>query len=287
MSDLHLELFAITPTNPDPYLEFSIPPRAPYLLLAGDIGLLVHHYPRYLSFLRRQTSAFERVFLVLGNHEFYKSSRAATLLAAERMEAEEALRGRLSVMHRKRVDLSLPDGVEVSVLGATLHSHIPAEAEDRVRRSVRDFSAIEGWSVAEHNREHELDKQWLKEQLAHVVDQREGGGEGRKVVVVTHHAPSFVGTCAPVHDGSEIGSAFCSELVSEIAEAKGGENVRLWAFGHTHFSADFCVARRSWKSGDGGATTADAAAGIRLVANQKGYFDENGKSFDVGMVVRV
>jgi hypothetical protein len=276
MSDLHLELTATTPTTPDPYLHFSIPPRAPYLLLAGDIGLLVHHYPRYLTFLHRQTSNFTHVFLVLGNHEFYKSTHAETLRAAQRMESEQILAGKLSIMHRRRVDLSLPDGTEVSVLGATLHSHVPPDARDRVHRAVRDFTAIDGWSVERHNAEHELDRQWLKRELADIAAGGGGRGRKRKVVVVTHHAPSFVGTCAPVHGGSGVGSAFCTEIVEEVAGAEGGGNVRLWVFGHTHFCADFCV---GGKKGRGG--------GVRMVANQRGYFDENGKSFDVGMVVGV
>ncbi|KAI1780508.1 hypothetical protein F4818DRAFT_435713 [Hypoxylon cercidicola] len=43
---------------------------APNLILAGDIGLL-SHYDAYLDFLHNQTARYDRVFSVLGNHEFY------------------------------------------------------------------------------------------------------------------------------------------------------------------------------------------------------------------------
>lgn len=63
MSDLHLELG-------QQYNSFYIPPSAPYLVLAGDIGRLVDHH-LFLSFLRAQCERFVQVFMALGNHEFY------------------------------------------------------------------------------------------------------------------------------------------------------------------------------------------------------------------------
>ncbi|KAI9754208.1 MAG: hypothetical protein M4579_004805 [Chaenotheca gracillima] len=74
MSDLHLEVGL-------QYGSFHIPYKAPYLVLAGDIGRLVD-YEAYLGFLRRQCGQFVRVFLVLGNHEFFGMSRAEGLQKA-------------------------------------------------------------------------------------------------------------------------------------------------------------------------------------------------------------
>lgn len=263
MSDLHLEL---SKSDSDQYLHFEIPPKAPYLILAGDIGLLVPHYTRYLSFLRRQTEVFEHVFLVLGNHEFYRTSRAEGLLAAEKMQEE--LQGRLTVLNRKRVDLV--DGV--TVLGATLHSMISGDHKEYIGRCMNDFHLIGNWTVEDHNREHELDKEWLKNELA-AIDAEEATGVEKRVVIVTHHAPSFTGTCSPEHKGSMVGSAFCTELLSSLEKRwRGGEMVRLWVFGHTHFSTDFST-----------------RGGTRIIANQKGYDNEKRPSgnFDVEMVIGV
>lgn len=57
MSDLHLEVH-------QQYAYFNIPPKAPYLILAGDIGRLKDHQP-YLEFLARQCDQFVKVFLVV------------------------------------------------------------------------------------------------------------------------------------------------------------------------------------------------------------------------------
>src|SRR5581483_308437 len=65
-SDLHLEL-----RDPFP----SIVPSAPILFLAGDIcSLYGKHILKYYIFLRWISKKFERVFIVLGNHEYYHSS---------------------------------------------------------------------------------------------------------------------------------------------------------------------------------------------------------------------
>lgn len=263
MSDLHLEFSS---GDSDQYLQFEIPPKAPYLILAGDIGLLAMQYTSYLSFLRRQTENFEHVFLVLGNHEFYRAPRAEGLIAAEKMEEE--LQGRLTVLNRKRVDL--PDGV--TVLGVTLHSMILEDNKEYIARLMNDFYLIKDWTVEDHIREHGLDMEWLKKELA-AIDAEEATGVDKRVVIVTHHAPSFTGTSAPEHKNSLLGSAFCTEVLSTVEKRwRGAEMVRLWVFGHTHFCTDFST-----------------RGGIRVVANQKGYPNEKGLlgNFDVEMVVAV
>jgi hypothetical protein len=63
LSDLHLEVG-------QQYATFTFPATAPFLLLAGDIGRLID-YDAYRSFLELQVARYKKVFLVLGNHEFY------------------------------------------------------------------------------------------------------------------------------------------------------------------------------------------------------------------------
>ncbi|KAG0134491.1 hypothetical protein HOY82DRAFT_481200 [Tuber indicum] len=251
LSDLHLEA---TQTPPNTYETFQIPPRAPYLLLAGDIGLLTpSHYPRYLHFLTAHVHKFRQIFLTLGNHEFYHQSRDEALRAASRLEGERALEGR--VKGEEEV---------VCVLGVTLNTHVPEEAAAEVAARVQDFRMIRGWSVEAHNRAFREDVEWLKGAVA--------GLRGRKAVIVTHHAPRVGGTSKRVFEGSSLASAFATDVVGEVLAAGGGEGVGAWVFGHTHFSVDFWV---KWKRGR-----------VRLVANQRGYFGEEA-GFDVGLVVSI
>lgn len=117
MSDLHLEIG-------QQYATFRIVPRAPSLILAGDIGRLAD-YEAFRDFLVGQCEQFTRVYLVLGNHEFFGVSRQEGLALAEQLQQEGELRGKLVILNRRRVDL---DNNNITILGCTLHSYIPREA---------------------------------------------------------------------------------------------------------------------------------------------------------------
>lgn len=65
MSDLHLEFGRS-------YESFSFKPTAPYLALLGDIGRTIDE--PYFAFLGMLLTNYDKVFLVMGNHEGYGSS---------------------------------------------------------------------------------------------------------------------------------------------------------------------------------------------------------------------
>jgi hypothetical protein len=232
LSDLHLE-FPLSP-HKHQYDTYTITPQAPYLLLCGDIGLFAQ-LPLFISFLWRISNDFLHVFLVLGNHEFYRVSRSAGLQTADEMERQ--LDGKLTVLHRRRVDIG-----DVTLLGCTLHSKLDPEQVHRITMGLNDFALVGEWGPAEYMREHEADLMWLKAELEEVE-------EGRRVIVATHHAPATRGTSNPAYDSSPFRSAFATELVGDVAPGR----VKVWAFGHTHWCCDF------------------VEGGVRVVANQGGY----------------
>lgn len=244
LSDLHLE-FGLPP-NSHQYESYQIPAHAPYLLLAGDIGLLIQA-SLFVPFLKRVARDFEHVFLVLGNHEFYRFSRSEGLVAA--VELEKALDGKVTVLHRRRVDIG-----DVTILGCTLHSSLDPAATARIAMGLNDFHLVKEWGPKEYMQEHAADLGWLREELAKVE-------EGRRVVIATHHAPLILGTSNPMFDASLFRSAFSTNILgSGWHEWKGGEKVKVWAFGHTHWSCDFV----------------EETSGVRIVANQGGY-SRNGR----------
>ncbi|TVY92920.1 Uncharacterized protein LAWI1_G004652 [Lachnellula willkommii] len=245
LSDLHLEVG-------QQYSTFEIPPSAPYLILAGDIGRLID-YDSYLSFLARQMQGFEKVFLVLGNHEFYGLSFPAGLQQARNLEREPVLNQKLVLLHQTRFDV--PDS-EISVLGCTLWSRIRDDAREVVRMKVKDFEKITDWEVASHNAAYEADIEWLRGQVAGMREAGKGKGKGgagkrseRTTLIVTHHAPSVQETAHPQHVDNAWSSAFATDVLG------GGDwgDVKFWVFGHTHFTTEF------------------VKEGVKVVSNQRGY----------------
>ena len=240
MSDLHLEVC-------QQYSTFEVPLSAPYLVLAGDIGRL-SDYSIYLDFLGNQCDRFVQVFLVLGNHEFFGVSREEGLRLASTLEREPILNGRLTVLNRTRFDLGRE--VDASILGCTLQSHILPEARDVVKLKVKDFQRILDWTIDDHNAEHKLDVEWLRQQIESVRNER--NGRKRRIIVITHHAPSLYGTSKPSDIGNPWSSAFATNLITNEA-ALVFSDVQWWIFGHTHYTTEFSIGR------------------TKLISNQRGY----------------
>lgn len=244
MSDLHLEIGQY-------YSSFEIPVSAPQLILAGDIGRL-HDHDNFCRFLTIQCSNFEHVYLVLGNHEFYSSSRPEALSFLKELQTRTELQN-LSVLDRLRVDVS----DNVTLLGCSLWSHIPADSESEVNARVSDFKQIHGWTVDKQNEEHQRDATWLRDQVESIHTSQ----PHRRILIVTHHAPTCRYTNRPEHKHSPLNPAFCTEILqSAVRDWKGMHQVRCWIFGHTHWSVDFRFRR------------------IHVIANQRGYVFPNALS---------
>ncbi|KAK3940710.1 Metallo-dependent phosphatase-like protein [Diplogelasinospora grovesii] len=290
LSDLHLEA-------PKSYDLFPIPAKAPYLALLGDIGNVAPHKDDLLSFLTAQLSAFRIVFFVPGNHEAYHSSWPETLsilntfqshIGNTRQQTNNASLGEFVLLGRNVHHLE--DGVVV--LGCSLFSHVPKEAEMAVSMGLNDFLQISSgghstssiinkgkgnnggkdWDVEMHNEWHRRDLAWLNEQVGKMEDD-----EGVKsIVVLTHWSPTRDHRAAdPRHVNSPITAGFSTDLSQEVCFR--GKKVKVWAFGHTHFNCDFAV-NREWEG---------AGGGLRLVTNQRGYYFAQSAGFDAEKVIEI
>ncbi|KAF4509321.1 hypothetical protein G6O67_005586 [Ophiocordyceps sinensis] len=255
MSDLHLEVG-------QQYSTFSFGVTAPFLLLAGDIGRLLD-YDGYLGFLQGLAPRYRKVFLVLGNHEFYGLDHGSGLDAARRLSREPSLADTVVVLNKTRWDD--PDS-NLTILGCTLWSAISDEARGVVEAKVNDFKKMGAWTARKHNEVHADEVAWLRHQVSLA--------RGRLLLVATHHAPCLEGTSQPGHSDNPWSSAFATDLLAQ--EGWGG--VSVWVFGHTHYSTDFSL-----------------PSGIRLVANQRGYVlpcmtdgsrtNKGGHDFDAAMSI--
>lgn len=265
LSDLHLEIN-------QQYQSYEIPPCADYLILAGDIGRLAD-YDSYREFLQKQTQQFKLVFLVLGNHEFYNGTYTRGMQRARQLEQEPSFDGRLVILNQRRYDV--PDSC-ITILGCTLWSKIPHESKDVVQAKIKDFRKIKDWTVDHHNTCHDSDLAWLLEEI-HSINQVDKTvkkrSQKRSILVVTHHAPSMERTSSPQHARSPWSSAFGTDILSQQSSSLDG--IRVWVFGHTHYTTDF------------------RERGVRVVSNQRGYAlpwndSKDAKSgFDVRKVIHM
>lgn len=273
MSDLHLE----TPTSFPMYTQFQVSPEAENLALLGDIGAVTDD--RLFEFLEAQLRHFQVVFFLFGNHEPYAEDQWTWDEAVKSMEAFEteiATRsrqpvedggvalGRFVFLTRTRFDIS----PSVTVLGCTLFSQIRPEQVSTIQLFVSDFSNIAEWSIDTHNSSHQRDLQWLNDQVTSISQH----SPHRRILILTHHSPTLHPSANdPEHlqDSRNVGSAFITDLSEESCWKS--KNVKVWAFGHTHFNCDFV----------------DSLTGKRVIANQRGYGREDLYSFDPTKTVSI
>lgn len=160
--------------------------------------------------------------------------------------------------HQRRFDV--PDS-DITILGCSLWSHVPDDAQDAVRIKVNDFNKIKDWSVEGHNSAHQSDLVWLRaemgamrhEQNTAAVDgsqTHENKPKKRSIIIITHHAPCKGGTSEPRLASNPWNSAFGTDLLMGSYE---WPDVKLLIFGYTHYSTEF------------------VKDGIRVISNQRGY----------------
>ncbi|KAG6039841.1 hypothetical protein E4U41_002019 [Claviceps citrina] len=236
LSDLHLEIG-------QQYSSYTFPVSAPYLLLGGDIGRLID-YDGYRQFLEAQVSRYKKVFLVLGNHEFYGIDYQSGLDEARRLAKEPSLADTLILLHKTRWDDA---DSALTIMGCTLWSAIPEEVSSLIESKISDFRMIGGWTAQKHNEIHAEEAAWLREQIAEA--NQEQSAPTRQILVATHHAPCREGTSRPEYTKNPWSPAFATDLLGQ----RGWAGVKVWAYGHTHYSTDF------------------VRKNIRVVANQRGY----------------
>lgn len=127
------------------------------------------------------------------------------------------------------------------MIGATLWSHVSEDCISDVQRNINDYGQIRrrdedgkqvNWiisgpywcnlqqrlTVADTNEWHQRDLSYIKEQIQIATDNGEGINNvslhslSTDVVILTHHGPSFLRTANPIHEGSSMSEAFCTDL---------------------------------------------------------------------------
>lgn len=239
VSDLHLEFGEV------PHIQTD----ADVLILAGDICLsedLHQHDPTspiltlesrahkaemYRDFLAKCSDNYKHVLYVAGNHEFYhgKFNRGLETLKLETQ--------RFHNMHFLEDDGIRID--DVLFLGSTLwtnFNNLDPVTMQSCQYSMNDYHVItndtaKGFSklhpsntLQRHNNSMQFLQQSVKDQT--------------KVVVVTHHAPSFISCSDRYKDEPLMNGAYASDLSEFILD---NPQIKLWCHGHMHNFNDYLI----------------------------------------------
>ena len=247
-SDIHLEFWERYGEECEAINVPHVSSNSPVLCLLGDIG-----YPlgspdmkeAYQNYLFDQSERFEHVMVVTGNHEYWSPHTMEDV--NQRVEEVCAQRSNLHFLNEKSVVVG---GVRWA--GCTLWTAVPENKTTEVALTYccNDYKRIhvndggDGkrlYTVADMRKIHARHVEFLENEI------EKSRQDQIPLVVLTHHAPSFVRTLKaedkksfPILGGTDLEKMF-------------GGPVKVWGFGHTHRTSD------------------QVRGGTRLVSNQFGY----------------
>lgn len=284
-SDLHIEMFSRDKFRPKSTLfDEVIRPRAPYLALLGDIGCPANSesdWEDYKNFLLLQAERFKRVYILAGNHEYYIGSFGAKKLTAPEVKAriQSLCDSHPRLMFLDKRSEVVEEG-KVRVVGTTLWSYIPPKSRKSVESGVNDYHLCYMPDPTSEDGVRLLSSEdtvsWHEEELEYIkAEARAAKAAGQRMVVLSHHPPTFTDTSNPMYRTSPIRWAFSTDL--EYMFNYNGEHgpdtefsaIHTWACGHTHWSCDQTI------------------NGVHIVSNQYGYTGTAECTYKPGFVVSV
>jgi Icc-related predicted phosphoesterase len=229
-------------------------------VIAGDIC----PGPQALDWLEARFSNLPVLF-VLGNHEYY----GYTLPSLRREFEKRATGTNIHVLENRLVTLG-----DVTFLGCTLWTDFelygrPVDPMSEAGKRMNDFRLIRYFEEEDGERFasklepldthflHKASVSWLRKQLSEL--------QGRKKVILTHHAPSRR-SVAERYRENVLTPAFVSAL-DDLVEESGAA---LWIHGHCHDRFDYRLGE------------------TRVICNPRGYVGiDDGNGFDPALMVEI
>ena len=247
LSDLHIE-----------FGDLKIPKvDSDIVILSGDI----HVGTSGLGWIKRKFKD-KKVVYVLGNHEYYHGiipEVCNTLI-------EKSKDTNIHVLENDELVIG-----DVVILGCTLWTNFELYgdvevAANHAKAMMNDYRTIKVlpdytvWKPYDTIKVYNKSFNWLNKKVEEHKD--------KKIVVVTHNAPS-IKSCLAKYKNDLLTAAF----VVDLEEFIGDSNIKLWAHGHIHNTADYMIGN------------------TKVICNSRGYcgaFGSNeSEGFDSGLVINI
>jgi len=217
-SDIHLEFYNENVNKINRMFDIK-DKDADILLLAGDIGY--PSKPSYSFFLSMMSPHFEKIFVIPGNHEYYKANLPIP-------KVDNLCRQVCSSLPQQNVEFLQNEEYKlssrISVYGTTLWSHINHENANAVCNIINDYKYVQDFTPQVSNSLHNE----ANTKLTDFIINKE---HDQKVIVMTHHMPSFdfIDTCYKTPIYKDINCAFATDI-----PIRNDPRIVAWVYGHTH-----------------------------------------------------
>lgn len=245
LSDLHLEFGS----NMYFMERYPVIPNADILVMAGDIVTLNRiHEADVSEFINNLSKNFKSIYWVPGNHEYYGSDILSNI--------NKKIRDNVKIVNNESIVVD-----DTKIIFSTLWTKISDYNQWIIEKHVGDFRWIRyGKYRMSYSRVNDFHKESID-----FIESELAKNDTDKVVVVTHHVPTFVNYPDRYKD-SMVNEAFAVEL-SDIIKKYSPD---VWIYGHNHHNNTFKLHN------------------TLVTTNQLGYIDINEKlGFDNGKVISI
>lgn len=249
-SDTHLDWYAecmhetraFDPSEPKTLPPFWYPVEMPddketTLILAGDLwtGTKFIEYCGF-SWIAEVSKQFKQVLIVLGNHCYWPQGDLTIKNGADKCNA---MLQDMCMFNVKVLDCDTFEAGDVLFVGATLWTDMD-KFNPLAMMNMERYMAYDGKIKYETGPNGYMTRftseKWIsthikhRDYIKHVVEQN----RDKKVVVITHHIP-LNNLTDPIFANDPGNAYYSSDLSGIILD---NPNVKLWAFGHTHYGND-------------------------------------------------
>ncbi len=247
-SDLHLEHDPSFRPNTD----------ADILILAGDICVVEYFnrgenspyfikWNQFLDFFEHCSKMYKHVLYVPGNHEHYHGRFDNTV---PHLRAVLEQFSNIQVLNNEIFQYE-----DVTFIGSTLWTDLNKQSPScawTLQQSMNDYHVVTKVENGLYRKLNPSDT--LKEHfIARDFISTQAGLAG-KVVVITHHQPSYLSVHPRYVNAVDLNGGYCSDLSEVMLD---NSNIKYWVAGHCHDNFDYVIGETN------------------VIVNPKGYHDEN------------
>lgn len=230
LSDIHCLTYNL------PYhLNFDDLKKTDVLVIAGDVSTFKYRSKtiKMIEDTWGHGNKFDHLIYCWGNHDYYSSST--------------------KLFYAKDTPPNLPKASDnnehliedVAFLCSTLWTNI-RDHEDYITTMMNDYHCIDTYNIRYNNSIWDMNVSWLAERCKYHKDL------GHKVVVVSHHLPSYQ-LINPSYKSSKINGGYCSMDKEDEFRLRSTIKPDLWIHGHSHQFMDKTI------------------DGVRFIRNPYGY----------------
>ena len=197
--------------------------EADLILMPGDIGTGVHSIAT-----ARDLFPDQPVYMVAGNHEFYRGDYDRVLTAMQGAATDN-----IHFLHKSVAEIIIAD-TPIRIIGTTLWTDFDLHGTVdlslfHARRSLNDFYMI---TYGDHILTPQDTLEWHRDQRAWMLARLTEIFDG-VTILMTHHAPvSFA--IGPRYVDDRLSPCFASRLETALL----GDGLPLVVWGHTHHCVD-------------------------------------------------